>query len=837
MAEKPNQSRLKSTTGIVRWIVFSAAVSLAALAGGRTGIAQSPRSIAEPPQAPATGAFPRSTELQIDPAGAEDPAVSFETWRRSRRLTIVAPGSVVAAHRQWVALHGGASEPAAENVASSSPVVGTNTDLPVTEYQGETAVAVNPSNAQQLVGGANTFFADSHCKAPGNKSAETQALYGTTNGGATWTTLCAPWPSSMTPDPGPALFGSDPAVAWDSKGNAYAVYLLLSQDNTGVIAGGIAIAKSTNSGSSWSPLGAVVNNLNAPTLGDDKEFVAVDTTSGGAHSHPNRIYVIWDEIVFTDSTQTTTSSQLERVAFSDDGVSWHPVQIDNDTSFADIGGNVAIGPDGTVYAVWNRLAFDQAGAQSGETTVFASSSDGGSTWTPPASIATHNLLSFGVNNTPPAQDKRGINAFPAIAVDRASSNKGNLYVVYSDFASPSSPLTDTNTYFIRSTNGGTAWSTPIEVNDDGPTSVATQFFPWVDVDQSTGNIAVSWYDTRNDTALNRKTQIFAAQSIDGGSSFQANVQVSNNSAQFANNVNFSDENSTDNGNANPNQYGDYAQIAFLNGTAHPLWCDSRNFFPANVNNPLAEDAASAQLSFGGPTPSGSPTPTATPSPVGVSLRVQPPKTSNFPPQVTLGGQGSQNPKPVNAVVSNPKTGKGSAAIQITSVQISGGGDFSFFPGSPSNPCTGTLNPGGRCTIPMAFAPTQPGIRTGTLTITDNTPAQQHTIQLRGTGRQGKLTYNPKSIGFPATAVGSTSASKPIKLRNNNPVALSLGSPSVDNPDFILSGSCLGSISPKSGCELDVNFKPSQHAKETGTLTIPDDAAGAPHQVKLTGAGK
>ena len=123
MAEKPNQSRLKSTTSVVRWIVFSAAVSLAALAGGRTGIAQSPRSIAAPPQAPAMGAFPRSTELQIDPAGAEDPAVSFEKWRRSRRLTVVAPGSVVAAHHQWVALHGGTSEPASETASGSSPVL------------------------------------------------------------------------------------------------------------------------------------------------------------------------------------------------------------------------------------------------------------------------------------------------------------------------------------------------------------------------------------------------------------------------------------------------------------------------------------------------------------------------------------------------------------------------------------------------------------------------------------------------------------------------------------------------------------------------------------------
>ena len=49
--------------------------------------------------------------------------------------------------------------------------------------------------------------------------------------------------------------------------------------------------------------------------------------------------------------------------------------------------------------------------------------------------------------------------------------------------------------------------------------------------------------------------------------------------QWRNNASFADENSTDNVNYNGNQYGDYTGIAALNRQVHPLWTDSRNFFP------------------------------------------------------------------------------------------------------------------------------------------------------------------------------------------------------------------------------------------------------------------
>jgi hypothetical protein len=347
------------------------------------------------------------------------------------------------------------------------------------------------------------------------------------------------------------------------------------------VSGSIVISKSTNVGATWTSLGVIVNNLTNSAVFDDKELMAIDTTVGQAFSHTNRIYVIWDE------------NNNERVAYSDNGTTWTTVVLENTGS--DIGGDLAVGADGTVYAVWNRTA------TSGDTLVFAKSTNGGGSWSSPTAISTHALSSFpptgSTQNLPPAQDKRGINAFAAIAVDNSSASpyKGTLYVVYNDFPSGTSSGTNINIYAMASANGGTTWGSPVKVNDD--TGTATHFFPWVAVDQSNGYINVSWYDTRNDTA-NRKTQIYFAQSTNGGAGFSSNVKVTAASSAFSNaTVDYSDENSSDNTKYNGNQYGDYHQLAAAAGAAHIFWTDSRQFYPSNTTSANAEDAATATVGY------------------------------------------------------------------------------------------------------------------------------------------------------------------------------------------------------------------------------------------------
>src|SRR5207253_4911093 len=132
--------------------------------------------------------------------------------------------------------------------------------------------------------------------------------------------------------------------------------------------------------------------------------VTIDNSSG-AHSHPGRVYVIWDE------------SNIIRIARSDDSVSW-PISVPSTPPLSqyDLGGDVKVGADGTVYAIWNRLIYTGAQAQqSDELTYLSKSIDGGVTWSAPASIASHRLLSFGDNSDQLAQDDRGVNAFASLS--------------------------------------------------------------------------------------------------------------------------------------------------------------------------------------------------------------------------------------------------------------------------------------------------------------------------------------------------------------------------------------------------------------------------------------
>jgi hypothetical protein len=537
--------------------------------------------------------------LDLVNAAAEDPAETFEKNRLAHPHSIMMPPPLDCASKLWVAARRNSS--AADSAMGSeflsfgpksietlfnqgalNTSVGTNTNPAggIEGYQGTTSISIDPNNPLHLIASSNTFYKDpiSTCQSPTGGTANTYgtiALFGSTDGGATWTYNCAPWPATITGGVTGATFwfGSYPTLAWDNQGRAYVSYLLISQ-SASAYGAAIVVARSSDNGASWQSLGTVVNGIASTTQGNDKEMMAIDNTSGQAFSHSGRIYVIWH------------AANAAKIAYSDNGTAWTTVNFPSNTGSS--GGNVVVGADGTVYVIWSRYNV--------ETIVFSKSTDGGATWTAPQVIATLALQSFGSNNKPPAQDKRGVNGFGAIDVDRnpASSSFGNLYVSFSDFPSGTTTGADINTYVVRSTNGGTSWSSRVKVNDDN--FAATQMFPWLAVDQSDGTLNVSWYDTRLDP-LNRKTQAVYARSIDGGASFEPNVLVSDGGANWKNNVNYSDENSADNPTYNSNQYGDYSGVAALNRQAHPLWTDSRMFFPvADTQSPTRrEDIATATI--------------------------------------------------------------------------------------------------------------------------------------------------------------------------------------------------------------------------------------------------
>jgi hypothetical protein len=226
---------------------------------------------------------------------------------------------------------------------------------------------------------------------------------------------------------------------------------------------------------------------------------------------------------------------------------------------------------------------------------YTRSSNGGATWSSPVQVQDFNLVSFSNANMPAAQDSRGINPFGSIDVDSSGGScDGTLYATFSDFTSGNAESTDV--WVRRSTDNGATWGAAVRVNDDGAGG-RIQFHPVLMVDQSNGHVVLAWHDARNDSA-NRAVDYYLARSTDCGLSFEANIQASQPSAEFNNSsISYTNENTTANPNANPNQYGEYMGLDVQGGVAYLAWADSRHFFPGSTSEPQKENVGFAKVSF------------------------------------------------------------------------------------------------------------------------------------------------------------------------------------------------------------------------------------------------
>ena len=121
---------------------------------------------------------------------------------------------------------------------------------------------------------------------------------------------------------------------------------------------------------------------------------------------------------------------------------------------------------------------------------------------------------------------------PAIAVDKGAddgvftstetsrSGFGNVYVTYFSGETPLPQRSQAADIFVsRSTDNGTTFEAPVQVNDDpGATS---HVFPTVQVNRN-GSVYAGWLDRRDDPTDNVLTETWASISKDDGVSFGAN---------------------------------------------------------------------------------------------------------------------------------------------------------------------------------------------------------------------------------------------------------------------------------------------------------------------------
>src|SRR6266550_2542599 len=192
----------------------------------------------------------------------------------------------------------------------------------------------------------------------------------------------------------------------------------------------------------------------------------------------------------------------------------------------------------------------------------------------------------------PAQPNRSIDAEASLAWDRSGgAHNGRIYLVWTQETPNESDNTDI--MLQRSDNNGATWSPAIKLNDDLTTN--SQYNPAIALDQSSGDVAVSWYDTRNDLGTggsgdtdgirNNDFQIWATDSTNGGTTLAPNFQVSEGTSNAVDADSFFDT-------------GDYTHAAFVSGVFWPAWSDNSNSTGDNPDGTLHQfDLYTAKVSI------------------------------------------------------------------------------------------------------------------------------------------------------------------------------------------------------------------------------------------------
>src|SRR3989475_8474076 len=252
-------------------------------------------------------------------------------------------------------------------------------------------------------------------------------------------------PAGLRPNPAPAG-GGDTDIITDDQGTAYFA------DLEGLAHIGVAV--SNDQGNSWRE-----NFVAAMAPVDDRQWLAIDngTTTG-----------VSDNTVFLSYRQIPGGSQV--------------LSSPGSTGSTDIVGGFA-------YINAATTAFVGAGAPCGRLifdpvlrNLYLPCVQGNHVHVSKAHVnpAQRNNLAFSSTNTPSSPGGSVGNLFASLTTDHA----GNVYVAWVDTA-------NNNVYLTVSTNAGTSWSTPLQVNGD---PANTNVMPWA-IAGAAGTVDIVFYGT------------------------------------------------------------------------------------------------------------------------------------------------------------------------------------------------------------------------------------------------------------------------------------------------------------------------------------------------------
>lgn len=184
------------------------------------------------------------------------------------------------------------------------------------------------------------------------------------------------------------------------------------------------------------------------------------------------------------------------------------------------------------------------------------------------------------------------------------------------------------------------------------------------------------------------------------------------------------------------------------------------------------------------------------------------------------------------------TNTGSSEVVISNIALTGANAADF---SQSDTCGSSLAAGANCTINVTFTPSQPGPRSASITITDNTTGSPQSAALTGTG----TVTGPNATLLPATVsischfrldpfpVCSCIPNQAPTLSDFGSTELSITSITTTGP-FSESNTCGTSLGAEDSCTIAVELSTRSAETQTGTLLVTDNAPGSPQEVILTG---
>jgi hypothetical protein len=461
--------------------------------------------------------------------------------------------------------------PFCSTTTSTAANVNTDCETKSVGPHNETSIAVNPTDPNNIIGGANDYQLGLN---PGGHVSETllSRAHVSFDGGQTWTEY--PLNANST-----YQATGDPAVAFDAAGNAYYATLgfrfvgPFNAQNPDVLVG-----SSADGGQSWSTSRIAQGSGTETSVGDllDKEYVA-------AWGDGNAIVTFGDFRL--GQKGSFVNSRIYASVTHDAGKTWSSPQVISGSLDEAFVSTPTVGANGRIFVSFLNTD-DLTTGRDTYYTVEVNPATGARTGGPFAvGLVYDGNTDFPFAFGRPTYQDSVFRTWSAGNITADPTNPAHLALVWADMrnstlpapADPYSATTNSDVVVSESTDYGRTWSDPAAVplaND--------QFMTWGAFDAA-GTLRIGTFDRSGDTANHLYDYSLLTQT--GPSSYSRSVvstvqsDPTTGDRWFARTVNAAFPRATA-------FMGDYSNIAVVPGTTHVVayWTDMREqaCFPAGV---------------------------------------------------------------------------------------------------------------------------------------------------------------------------------------------------------------------------------------------------------------